>query len=372
MKTSCISHPPREPLIIIRKWQLVLAVLLAMLVSTEAQAQQKCSGQLLTPGTSCEEVTKVLPPACPPPEECAAFFGKGDAGLVDLIKCGFSGFGGGISPCLCEALGGMKITADGKFCIPEKPDCEGNATVKALSQFDPHCRKFPIKPKQAFDPNDKVGTLGVSDQKFIGGGVPLNYAVHFENLATATAPAQVVLVTDQLDAQRMDLGTFQFGPMTFGDVTLLPQRGAQTFTGGVDLRPARNLIVTIKAGLDKANGLVTWLFTSIDPDTGQLTEDPDAGFLPPNTTPPAGEGSVVFTVMPKGGLPTGTQITNQARVVFDVNAPIDRNRIGRWREKLGRAASFVSGPPLRVDVRPAGGQPVDLAGLLRLLEILAS
>ena len=59
-------------------------------------------------------------------------------------------------------------------------------------------------------------------------------------------------------------------------------------------------------------------------------------------------------------------------VYFDANAVIDRQRIGRWREKLGRAASFVSGPPLRVDIRPGAGQSVDLAGLLRMLEILAS
>jgi transcription-repair coupling factor (superfamily II helicase) len=57
---------------------------------------------------------------------------------------------------------------------------------------------------------------------------------------------------------------------------------------------------------------------------------------------------------------------------FDPNAAIDRQRIGRWREKLGRAASFVSGPPLRVDVRPRPGQSADLIGLLRMLEILAS
>ncbi len=57
---------------------------------------------------------------------------------------------------------------------------------------------------------------------------------------------------------------------------------------------------------------------------------------------------------------------------FDKNAVVDRQQIGRWREKLGKAASFVSGPPLRVDVRPKPGATVDLAGLLRLLEILAS
>ncbi len=80
--------------------------------------------------------------------------------------------------------------------------------------------------------------------------------------------------------------------------------------------------MTISAGLDTNTGLVTWRFTSIDPDTAELTDDPDAGFLPPNTAPPAGEGSVVFSVMPKRGLVTGTAIRNQAGIVFDTNAPI--------------------------------------------------
>ena len=176
--------------------------------------------------------------------------------------------------------------------------------------------------ENSVDPNDKVGTLGVADPGFVTNAAPLNYAVHFENLATATAPAQVVVITDQLDALKFDLITFQFGPISFGNVTLVPGPGLQAYAGEVDFRPDQNLIVTINGGLDKTTGLVTWRFTSIDPDTGELTDDPDAGFLPPNTAPPAGEGSVVFTVMPKSGLATGTAIGNQAAVVFDANAPI--------------------------------------------------
>jgi hypothetical protein len=71
--------------------------------------------------------------------------------------------------------------------------------------------------------------------------------------------------------------------------------------------------------------LVTWRFTSLDPATGQLPEDPLLGFLPPNANPPEGEGSVLFSVMPKGGLGTGSEIRNQATIVFDVNPPIATN-----------------------------------------------
>jgi hypothetical protein len=122
----------------------------------------------------------------------------------------------------------------------------------------------------------------------------------------------------------MDLDTLSLGPISFGaNTTLVPAPGVQQYTGGVDLRPDQNLIVTIIAGLDKTTGVLTWRFTSIDRDTGQFTEDPEAGFLPPNVTSPEGEGSVVFTVEPKPALASGTEIRNQAHIVFDTNAPID-------------------------------------------------
>ena len=56
--------------------------------------------------------------------------------------------------------------------------------------------------------------------------------------------------------------------------------------------------------------------------TGQLVTDPLAGFLPPDNTNGVGQGYVLYSVRPKAGLPTGTQIFNQATIVFDVNAPI--------------------------------------------------
>jgi hypothetical protein len=151
----------------------------------------------------------------------------------------------------------------------------------------------------------------------------LMYSIQFENEATATAPAQQVVITDPLDQQTMDLATFALGPISFGDITVPMLPGVTHFTGGVDLRPAQNVLVVVEANLDAQNATVTWRFTSVDPDTLQLTTDPAAGFLPPDTDPPAGEGSVLFTIDPKSGLATGTQITNQATVVFDTNAGID-------------------------------------------------
>ena len=208
-----------------------------------------------------------------------------------------------------------------QFCVPDVLP-KGCPQALNANGSDPACRSFPITPKRAIDPNDKVGTLGASDPGFVAAAVPLNYVVHYENLATATAPAQVVVVSDPLDASKMDLSTFELGPISFGNITVVPNAGSKTFTGGADLRPEQDVIVAIKATLDPSTGMATWVFTSIDPYTGQLTDDPNAGFLPPNVNSPAGEGSVVFSVMPRNGLATGTAIKNRAQIVFDTNAPI--------------------------------------------------
>ena len=200
--------------------------------------------------------------------------------------------------------------------------------VVASANLIDKCIKFNEARKKvqivaSLDPNDKVGAEGAGAQRFISGEEPLRYGIFFENLETATAPAQEVIITDQLDTTTMDLSTFSLGPIAFGDIDVLPGPGLRDFTTDVDLRPAKNLIVRVNAHLDTNTGLLTYRLTSLDPATGQLPEDPLLGFLPPNKNPPEGDGSVVFTVMPKQGLPTGTVIRNKARIFFDLNAPID-------------------------------------------------
>ena len=130
-------------------------------------------------------------------------------------------------------------------------------------------------------------------------------------------------ITDQLDVANLDLSTFSFGPISFDRYTVTPTPGQSEFVAALDLRPANNLIVKMDARLDKSTGLLTWRFTSLDADTQEPTDDPEAGFLNPNKKSPEGEGSVVFFVTPKPGLTTETEIRNKARIVFDVNAPID-------------------------------------------------
>jgi hypothetical protein len=97
---------------------------------------------------------------------------------------------------------------------------------------------------------------------------------------------------------------------------VFPSKGT-SYSTTVDLRPQTNFLVGVSASVDIKNGQTNWKFTTLDPATGQPPTDTSQGFLPPG-----GTGSVFFTVMPRQSLPTGTQIQNQASVIFDFNPSI--------------------------------------------------
>jgi len=185
--------------------------------------------------------------------------------------------------------------------------------------------KFKVRTILSNDPNEKVGPRGGGDEHYVQSTSPLTYSLFFENQATASAPAQTVVVTDQIDASKVDLTTFSLGLIGFGNKVVVPPGGLKTYDTDVDLRPGQDLIVRIHAALDNSSGVVTWKFQSIDPATNQPTTNPTAGFLPPDTDGIVGEGSVLFNVMPKVGLGESTQISNKARITFDLNAALDTN-----------------------------------------------
>jgi hypothetical protein len=179
-----------------------------------------------------------------------------------------------------------------------------------------------VFPVGSFDPNDKLGSIGVGEAHYIPAGETLPYLIRFENLESATAPAQEVIVTDVLDADTLDLGTVSLGPISFGPHIVVPPPGSSSYAFDYDLRPEENLIVRITVTLNPQTAELVWRFTSIDPDTGQLPIDPLVGFLPPNVNPPEGEGSAVLIIDPHDDLGTDTQIANGASIVFDLNEPI--------------------------------------------------
>ncbi len=95
-----------------------------------------------------------------------------------------------------------------------------------------------------------------------------------------------------------------------------------SYTTTIDATATLGLFVDVTAGINLSTGKVTWTFTSIDPTTLDLTSNPLAGFLPPDETPPQGEGSVSYTIKAKANLASGAVVSAQATVVFDTNKPI--------------------------------------------------
>lgn len=185
----------------------------------------------------------------------------------------------------------------------------------------PPSRLNPPRTKRAFtllsgDPNIKVGAEGASSNHYISSAEPLRYMIHFENKAKASGAAQVVTITDVLDPS-VDLNGLSLGPIEVAGKVVEPPPGVSDFTGTLDLRPANNVVVGVSAGFNRFTRVLSWQLTTLDPGTLQPTTDPVAGILPPG----AG-GSVTFTVGITPDLADGTQIANQADIVFDTNEVI--------------------------------------------------
>ncbi|MCC6233251.1 MAG: carboxypeptidase regulatory-like domain-containing protein [Verrucomicrobiales bacterium] len=172
---------------------------------------------------------------------------------------------------------------------------------------------------RSHDPNDKSSlTSGVGP--FLRPGQPILYTIRFENVASASAPAQVVRITDPLDSA-LDWASFQPVAVAFNGALLDVPEGVRNFHATTRVA-TDSYPVDVSVFLDPKRGVVTWLMRSIDPVTGDLPEDPLAGFLPPNDAEGAGEGFVSFSIRPREGIADTLSLTNQATIVFDVNPAI--------------------------------------------------
>ncbi|MCM8768235.1 MAG: caspase family protein [Candidatus Omnitrophica bacterium] len=195
------------------------------------------------------------------------------------------------------------------------------------------------------DPNIKV-RVGYGEEGFVPSAAALVYSIHFENKSTATAPAQRVVVSDQLSGN-LDWSTVQFLDISFNDAWLAVPSGVKhdrmTTTVSTDPYP-----VEVQVEFDDNTGILTWIMQSVDPATKTLPEDPLAGFLPPNDDEHHGEGCVSFLVWPKTTLVSGDIILNEATIWFDENAPISTATVTNTIDD-GKPASTVFPLPAAVN-----------------------
>jgi len=204
---------------------------------------------------------------------------------------------------------GFEQWMDGAFRSPPFPGTVAGGTYTIVGSVDP---------------NDKYALAGSGPEHWVQVGQVLPFEIVFENKTNAPAAAQEVLVLDDLDP-RLDWSTFELKSLAFNDARIAVPPGLQRFTTTATVGTDTNEVV-VDVSFNPATGRITWLMRSRDTATGELPEDPFAGFLPPNDVSRRGEGSLSYVIRPKADLADGTRLTNRATIIFDptygANPPI--------------------------------------------------
>ena len=178
------------------------------------------------------------------------------------------------------------------------------------------------------DPNEIIGPAGFGVARALSPDpLPLPYTITYENdPLKATAPAQEVIVTHQLDVD-LDWSTFALTSFGFGPLVIDIPGGLQSYHTQVDYQNGDGspLVVDFSAALNRETGVVTWTMRSLDPATGTLPEGVFDGVLLVEDGTGVGQGFVNDTILAKSSLVTGTTFNQLASIVFDENDAIITN-----------------------------------------------
>jgi subtilase family serine protease/photosystem II stability/assembly factor-like uncharacterized protein len=171
-----------------------------------------------------------------------------------------------------------------------------------------------------YDERTSIGTGTLHHIQFDG---IIEYTIRFENKRSASASAQYIQIDDLLD-EKLDIDTFKLKEISLGENQIDIPDDPSYYHTRLDLRDSgQNLFVDIEAGIDLNTRMARWIFTAIDPETGERSEDPLNGFLPPNEPENTGEGFVRFQIKPRSDIESGIIIKNMATIIFDRNDPVD-------------------------------------------------
>ncbi|WP_205678900.1 CARDB domain-containing protein [Aquisphaera insulae] len=171
-----------------------------------------------------------------------------------------------------------------------------------------------------------TGPEGQGPRQFVPVGQSLPYTVNFENPATAASAVGEVQIVQKLDSD-LDPRSFRLGDLRLGDITVHIPSGRGIFQGEFDFTKSKGFILRVSAGLDVFSNTATWLLQAIDPDTGEVIQDPARGLLRPNDAAGLGSGYVGYTIEPLEATPTGTEIRSTARILFNNAPPQDTEEI---------------------------------------------
>ncbi|WP_208492247.1 putative Ig domain-containing protein [aff. Roholtiella sp. LEGE 12411] len=231
------------------------------------------------------------------------------------------------------------------FRLPEPPNGGSGGSGGSGSSGGGQSGTVPII--RAIDPNDILGPAGFGEEKWITASSTLPYTIRFENQASATAPAQQVVITQQLDPD-LDFRTYRVGDFGWGDLFFDVPDNRAFYNDRLDFTATKGYYVDVSAGIDITTGEAFWTITTIDPETGEIPEDALAGFLPPNNEDGAGDGFVNYSIRTRRDVQTGAVIDAEARIVFDTEEPIDTPPIFNTID-AGTPSSTINALPSTTD-----------------------
>jgi hypothetical protein len=182
------------------------------------------------------------------------------------------------------------------------------------------------------DPNDISGPEGYDSVHWIPKNTVMPFTIHFENDPVfATAPAQKVTIHQKVDTN-LNIFSFRITDFGFGSFVFPVPANTTFYSNRLDVRDSLGVFVDVLAGIDVINNELFWIFESIDPQTGQSPIDARIGFLPINDSIfLRGSGFVTYTILPKSSVTSGDTIVARAKIVFDVNQPIETNT---WKNTI--------------------------------------
>jgi subtilase family serine protease len=184
-----------------------------------------------------------------------------------------------------------------------------------------------------------TGPLTVDTGGFLPLGQALPYTIQFQNDPEAvTQPGEIRIVTE-LD-EDLEPFSFRLGDIKIGNINVHVPSDRALFQGDFDFTHTKGFVLRISAGVDVATRQATWLIQAIDPETGELIQDPSIGLLPPNNATGTGAGFVSYTILPAAAVETGDVITAQARVLTNVAPPEDTFVLSQTVDAVAPATSL--------------------------------
>jgi hypothetical protein len=203
-----------------------------------------------------------------------------------------------------------------------------------------------IRMGGSWDPNVKVGPgNGSAGHFYAAASGPMGYVIQCENDTTALFAAQTVTIIDTLDLSKFDTAFFRFTYVNIGGRFVEINSPKRQFIRDIPL--PSGVIARTAGTFDAQKGIISWVISTIDPATGQITTDPLAGILQPNFDPPEGEGAVGFSIAKKESVSDDETIENQAVIIFDFNKPIMTNNWAVISDNVAPVSAIDSLPEMQ-------------------------